>query len=208
MKLKIAFLCTLLISLALFQVASAQDVITDRTGTIVITMPDGTFVTVGVDDAVPDIPSGATIEVISGTIAVAPEAGSVTVIVGNTQATVTAGQAVEVSLDLTTGAAEVTSTAGTIQTVTAGVAAAVPAGATATITADAATGEVSIAADGGSVTVTEADGTVVTVAAGTSVSTEAAAGSEITTPTGETPAEEADEAEEPPEPESPEGSGA
>lgn len=133
--------------------------------------------------------------------------GPISIIAGNTTATVTAGEGAQVVTDPDTGSTEVTSTAGTIQTTTAGVTASVPAGATATIVADPVTREISIVATGGAVTITRADGTVITIAPGQSISTPAAPDAQISTPTGDITVKEAEEAEEPPEPEQPEGSG-
>ena len=48
---------------------------TDFQGTVVITQPDGELVLLEPGDAIPEIPSGSTIEVIDGTVSISSEAG-------------------------------------------------------------------------------------------------------------------------------------
>ncbi|MFH1996700.1 MAG: hypothetical protein ABIJ27_06850 [Candidatus Omnitrophota bacterium] len=186
--------------ISLFCVHSAfAAVITNRTGTITITNPDGTVSIVGVNDPLPDIPSGAVIEILYGTIELAPSSGVFTIVAGNTTVTMTGGQKAKVGLDVSTGAASVTSISGTIQTETAGVQASVPSGATATISANPSTGTVTVSAQGGSVVVTNADGTTSVVTSGSTSTSSAATGSSIRTKTTTTGADDA--TEEPSEPE-------
>ncbi|MFC1590683.1 hypothetical protein ACFL42_04245 [Candidatus Omnitrophota bacterium] len=206
LKKVIAVLAVFLISAFILQSAFAQ-VITNRTGTITITKPDGTVLIVGASDPLPNIPSGSVIEVLYGTIQVAPDAGTFTIVAGNTTATVSGGQEAQVGLDVATGAAEVTSIVGTIQTETAGVQASVSTGSTAVISADATTGNVSVTATSGTVTVTGTDGSVSVISQGETSTTGAAAGAEIVTTTTTTDEGE-DESPEPevPEPEQPDAS--
>lgn len=103
--------CILLIFLAttifFFQDGlNAQTTILSRTGTIKITFPDNTVLVIGKDDALPDIPSGSRVEVISGSIDIGPSAGFIQVVVGDSVATVKAGDILSASIDEKTGIAD------------------------------------------------------------------------------------------------------
>jgi hypothetical protein len=96
--------CILLIFLAttifFFQGSlSAQTTILSRTGTIKITLPDSTVLVIGKDDALPDIPSGSKVEIISGSLDIGPSAGFIQLVVGDSVATVKAGDRVTASID-------------------------------------------------------------------------------------------------------------
>ncbi len=96
--------CILLIFLAtpifFFQGGlNAQTTILNRTGTINITLPDSTVLIIGKDDALPDIPSGSRVEIISGSIDIEPSAGFIQVVVGDSVATVKAGDRVTAGID-------------------------------------------------------------------------------------------------------------
>ncbi len=148
----------------------ADDVITERTGTIIVITPDGTVTTVNANDPLPPMPPGTTITLISGTMTLAPNSGEYSVTLGDTVATVGAGDVAQFGFDSTTGQPQVESTSGTIETETNGVAVSIPAGGTATIGVDT-TGGVTVSAEGEDVTVTTPDGTPETVPAGTSSTT-------------------------------------
>lgn len=146
MKLKIisGFLGLFLISMMFLQTAYAEDIITNRTGTIKITKPDGTVLTVGKDEPIPDIPSGSTIEVLDGSIDIAPTTGFIQVVIGDSAATVKAGDSVSASIDLETGMAGFKTASGEINIVTGNTTATVKAGQKALMGLDKRTGEVSI----------------------------------------------------------------
>ncbi len=101
------------------QTAYAENIITNRTGTIKITNPDGTVLTVEKDESLPDIPSGAVVEILDGSMVVAPAKGFIQVVAGNSAATVKAGDRVLVSIDSATGMADFKVNAGKINVVTA-----------------------------------------------------------------------------------------
>ena len=77
---------------------SAQTTL-NRTGTIKITLPDSTVLVIGKDDALPDIPSGSRVEIISGSLDIGPSAGFIQLVVGDSVATVKAGDRVTASID-------------------------------------------------------------------------------------------------------------
>lgn len=79
--------------------AYAEDIITNRTGRIKITQPDGTVLVVGKDKALGLIPSGSTVEVLSGSVDIAPTKGFIQIVIGDTVATVQAGDRVTASVD-------------------------------------------------------------------------------------------------------------
>ncbi len=146
MKLKTALgiLGLFLISMVFFQSVYAEDVITNRTGTIKITRPDGTVLTVGKDEPLPDIPSGSIIEVLDGSIDIAPTTGFVQLIVGDSAATVKAGDSVSATIDLETGMADFKTASGEVNIVIGNTTATVKAGQEALMGLDRTTGEVSI----------------------------------------------------------------
>jgi len=95
--------CILLIFLAttlfLFQDGLNAQTTLNRTGTIKITLPDSTVLVIGKDDALPDIPSGSKVEIISGSLDIGPSAGFIQLVVGDSVATVKAGDRVTASID-------------------------------------------------------------------------------------------------------------
>lgn len=86
MKMRIGIvLFGLLFTAAVFvQSAHAAKIVRKRTGTIEIVMPDGTKVKVTEKEPLPEIPSGSTINVLSGEVDVKPSAGFVNVVFGGT----------------------------------------------------------------------------------------------------------------------------
>jgi len=78
---------------------NAQTTILNRTGTIKLTLPDGTVSIIGKEDALPDIPSGSRVEIINGSMDVESSAGFIQVVVGDSIATVKAGDRVTASID-------------------------------------------------------------------------------------------------------------
>jgi hypothetical protein len=98
MKIKITLLVWLFI-LAFAAVSFAAIDITDRTGTVQITMPDGTSVTVAANQPLPAIPDGATITMISGNANITTT-GSSAVTVSIAGATVQVNSAATVSMIL------------------------------------------------------------------------------------------------------------
>ena len=87
-------------------VSSAQEVITNRSGTIRITTPEGTVLTVTKDQPLPAIPSGSTIEILEGKADISPREGFVKVIVSGSAAIIGDGEIVTVALDSKTGNAD------------------------------------------------------------------------------------------------------
>ena len=198
-KTVLGMLGLFLISMVLSQAVYAADVITNRTGTIVITRPDGVILTIGKDEPLPDIPSGSTVEILDGSADIAPTAGFIQVVVGNTTATVTGGQEIQVGLDEATGAAEIKSVNGVIETITVGVKASISDGGAVVISADSVTRNVHVESTSGTVVVTTTDGTVINVTEDNSIDTTGSATGEI-----ETFVETPEEVEVPlPEPEEP-----
>ena len=101
-KIKKVFMAfgLLLVSITVFSITlCAQEVITQRTGPIKITKPDGSVLTVGKEEALPDIPSGSTVEVLSGGIEVKPLEGFIQVVVGDSIAAVKAGDRATASME-------------------------------------------------------------------------------------------------------------
>ena len=108
----------------------AEIVLENVTGTVSITTPDGQVMTIEAGQPLPAIPSGSTIEVVTGTAKIsATGTDVVNVLVNGATATVQDGAQVSVTVDLRTGAASldvlagsvsVLQTDGTTQTVTEG----------------------------------------------------------------------------------------
>ncbi|MEF9427631.1 MAG: hypothetical protein L0956_10900 [Candidatus Mariimomonas ferrooxydans] len=103
--------------------------ISNRTGTVKVTKPDGTTITVQKDDLLPDILPNSTVDLLDGCMDIEPAEGSVQVIAGNSVATVDAGDRVTACIDSETGMAGFTVHAGEIETATIGDKAEVPEGA-------------------------------------------------------------------------------
>ena len=106
------------VSLVFLKTLYAADVITNRTGTIKITRPDGIVLTVNKHEPLPVIPSGSTMEVLSGGIDIAPTEGFIQVVVGNSVATVKAGDSVTASFEPKTKMASFKSNSGQISVIT------------------------------------------------------------------------------------------
>ncbi len=108
-----------LILTAFFQTAYAENIITNRTGSIKITMPNKTVIIVRKGDNLPEIPSGAIVEILDGSTEIAPKTGFIQVIAGNLVSTIKAGDRVNLSINRETGIVDFTVEAGGI-TVIAG----------------------------------------------------------------------------------------
>ena len=90
----------------LFQnVLAAEDIVTNRKGSVKITRPDGTVLTIKQYEPLPYIPSGSTLEVLSGSMDIACGHGFIQVVVGNSTATVKVGDRVRAGIDSVTGMA-------------------------------------------------------------------------------------------------------
>jgi hypothetical protein len=124
--------------------AYAQDIITYRTGTIRITQPDGVVLIAGKDEALPEIPSGSTIEVLSGSINVVPAAGFIQVVIGDSVSTVKAGDRVIASVDPKTKMADFNVGTGEVSIITGNTTITVIAGQEVQIGLDTFTGIVSV----------------------------------------------------------------
>ena len=96
----------------------AKDLVLNRTGAIRITKPDGTVLKVEKDQALPEIPSGSKVEVITGSIGIEPSEGFIQVVVGDSVAMVKAGDIVTASMDLETNMADFEALAGQIRIIT------------------------------------------------------------------------------------------
>lgn len=130
-------LAFLAVSFLLSPVLSADIVIENATGTIIITTPDGQVTTVEAGQPLPAIPSGSTLEVVTGSADIsATPPDEVNVLVNNTTATVRDGAKVGIVIDLRTGDAKmnvlegsvaVLLADGTTQTLTEGAAFSAPA---------------------------------------------------------------------------------
>jgi hypothetical protein len=112
------FLGILLALLIVFPiVSSAQEVITNRSGTIRITTPEGTVLTVTKDQPLPAIPSGSTIEILEGKADISPTEGFVKVIVSGSAAIIGAGDIITTSLDSKTGTSDFAVVTGEIEVI-------------------------------------------------------------------------------------------
>lgn len=139
----------------------AASFILNRTGTIKITQPDGTVLTVNSKEPLPVIPSGSTVEVLYGSIDIAPAEGFIQVVVANSVATVKAGDRVTASIDPKTKMASFKSDSGKISIITGNTTAMVKAGQEALFSLDKRTGVVEVKS---------VNGTIETVTVGVKVS--------------------------------------
>ena len=98
-------------------VSSAQEVITNRSGTIRITTPEGRVFTVTKDQPLPAIPSGSTIEILEGKVDISPREGFVKVIVSGSAGIIEGGEVVIASLDPMTGNANYAVISGEIEVI-------------------------------------------------------------------------------------------
>ncbi len=99
---------------AFYQTVNAEDIVFNRTDSIRITNPDGNVSTVMAGESLPDIPSGATIEILGGSMDVAIAEGFVQVVAGNSVATVKAGDWITVFIEQGTAMADFRVNAGEI----------------------------------------------------------------------------------------------
>ena len=110
---KTLFFVGLFVLLSAFSAFAAVN-IANQTGTIIITMPDGTSVTVAPGDPLPVIPDGASIEIVSGTADVSVTEGSqIQVSVGGDIATLSSGAAISIVADAS-GAGTMTVVSGSV----------------------------------------------------------------------------------------------
>ncbi len=98
--------------------AYAEGLITNRTGTIRITRPDGVVSAVAKDKPLGLIPSGSTVEVLSGSIDVAPTEGFIQIVVGDSVAMIDAGERITASVDPKTKMANFSIAAGEVSIIT------------------------------------------------------------------------------------------
>ena len=84
----------------------AEGPILSRTGTLQVTNPDGTVSVIGPTEALPSIASGSKVEVVNGSIEIAPSTGFIQLVIGGSVATVKAGDSVTATLDPATGKAD------------------------------------------------------------------------------------------------------
>ncbi|GBE05817.1 hypothetical protein BMS3Abin10_01453 [bacterium BMS3Abin10] len=103
-----------LIMTVFLEAAYAERIITNRTGAVRITKPDGAVLNIGKDEEFPEIPSGAIIEVLGGSMDIAPAEGFIRVAAGNSTAIVEAGVSVTVIVDNRSGTSEFSVEAGEI----------------------------------------------------------------------------------------------
>jgi hypothetical protein len=98
--------------------AYAEGLITNRTGTIRITHPDGVVSVVAKDKPLGPIPSGSTVEVLSGSIDVAPTEGFIQIVVGDSVAMIDAGERITASVDPKTKLANFSIVVGEVSIIT------------------------------------------------------------------------------------------
>jgi hypothetical protein len=104
--------------LFLFQgISMAEGPILSRTGTLQVTSPDGTVLTIGPTDPLSGIASGSKIGVLDGSIELAPSEGFIQLVIGGSVATVKAGDSIVASLDPATGKADFQTKAGSVNIV-------------------------------------------------------------------------------------------
>ncbi len=96
----------------------AQGLILNHTGTIRVTKPDGVVLVIEPNQALPDIPSGSRVEIISGSIDIEPGAGFIQGVVGDSVATVKAGDRVTASIEPSNKKAAFSVSAGQIKIIT------------------------------------------------------------------------------------------
>ncbi len=120
--------------------AHAGAVITNRTGAVRITKPDGAVLSIGKRESLPEIPSGSIIDVLGGSLDIAPEKGFIQIAAGNLTAAVEAGSRVTVVVDAETGRAEFRAEAGEIRVTAGNTAVRVGAGQQARVKLDPITG--------------------------------------------------------------------
>ncbi|HDK16628.1 MAG TPA: hypothetical protein ENG75_01630 [Nitrospirae bacterium] len=114
-----AWLTLYLAFAAFFQTANAEAVINDHTCTVKITKPDGMVLTVDIkkDRPLPEISSGSTVEILAGSMEVAPAEGVVQVIARDMVTAVEAGDRITVMVDTETGMAEYSVSAGGLEVI-------------------------------------------------------------------------------------------
>lgn len=101
------FMALIITGLFLFQNdVMAAGPILSRTGTLQVTSPDGTILTISPTDPLPEIASGSKVEVVDGTIEIAPVEGFIQLVIGGSVATVKAGDSLTATLDPAIGKAD------------------------------------------------------------------------------------------------------
>lgn len=153
------------------QTARAEDIITNRTGTIKIIKPDGTVLTLTRYVQLPVIPSGSIIEVLDGSIDIMPVEGFFQIVAGNTVATVKSGDKVTVSNYSAVCVAEFKVYSGLIETLTVGVKVAVPEGVIAKIGVDVEKRIVHTESREGVIEVTSLQGNIARIDKGQTINT-------------------------------------
>lgn len=122
----------------------AEGLILNHTGTIKVTRPDGVVLMIEPGQALPDIPTGSRVEVLSGSLEIEPSEGFIQLVLGSSVATVKAGDSVSAAIDLETGMADFKTASGEVNIVTGNTTATVKAGQQALMSLDKTTGEVHI----------------------------------------------------------------
>ena len=106
-KKKILLIAVALLAITFFQSdLMAEGLVLNHTGTIRVTRPDGVVLMIEPGQALPDIPSGSRVEVLSGSIEIEPSEGFIQVVVGGSVATVKAGDNVSASIAPNTSASD------------------------------------------------------------------------------------------------------
>lgn len=161
MRPRSILLACFFISMLAFNALAAVD-ITNRSGTISIAMPDGSVVTVTVDQQLPAvIPDGAVITVVSGTANVSTSGTStVSVSIGGSTVQVSAGTTLRLGLN-PTGVANISVTTGQAIVSNGGTSATIGSNSSINVISDANTGMGSFQVVSGSVTFQLPDGTTV-----------------------------------------------
>ena len=106
-KKKILLIAVALLAITFFQSdLMAEGLVLNHTGTIRVTRPDGVVLMIEPGQALPDIPSGSRVEVLSGSIEIEPSEGFIQVVVGASVATVKAGDNITASIESNTSASD------------------------------------------------------------------------------------------------------
>jgi len=138
---KLSIIVTLIF---LLQATLFAEAISNRTGTVKITKPDGSVFIVTKDQALPDIPSGSTVEILDGSAYIAPADALINLVVGNSISVIEAGDRVSISFDPATGDSVFRVSAGEITVTTGNTKTTIRAGQAARINFDEGTGTAEI----------------------------------------------------------------
>jgi len=99
-KKKVILIAAALLAIVFFQSdLFAGGLVLNHTGTIKVTRPDGVVLMIEPGQALPDIPMGSRVEVRSGSIEIEPSEGFIQIVVGDSVATVKAGDSLSASID-------------------------------------------------------------------------------------------------------------